>query len=698
MPSTARLFSKTLFKQNIRRFWPLLAAYLFLVIIVGFAFMKDINSYHEITSAIFINYIFNTSSLFTLVIAFFSIAIGAAVYSYIHNTTAVAMVNTLPYKRKTVYISNYLSGLFILLIPLLVFFLVLAGIGWQNNCLEYMGLLKWLFIFTALSVLLYSLAVSIGMLTGHIIAHIVFYGIANLFFIGLYTMIDLLLGSFLYGYTGMSSIEGLMGKATPVLYGVRLNYYNGTIGGSIWVWAIYLLMGVLLTWAGYKLYEKRKMENAGDVVAIRKLNPLFKYGVAFCSSLVFGLVLTEMFNIRHDFFWSLLLLIFAGAVGYFTAEMLLRKTYRVFDAYKGLLIYTFILIIAAASIYNDWYGYAARMPNFDQVEAIAFANDGLSYNAIYTLQADKSIVHLEIVPNLPESLALTYGTPIERVENLDGSYRYIYQETQNLNPEETRLFWSMVPGIYLENGSLEKIQGLHEYLSEHIGEIRNAYRQRDTSEWFQSQEHPVSHYDIKLIYRFDDGKTSTYNFPVIMPKEIITNLDKDIYGQLVSLAGSPERRAKKIAAIDIPTENIRHIHIDQSIMKYTEKHPPAREEFAVPHLVDGGQIKINPEDYGEIINALQADYLSMTDEEMLKLNYTYIGYVSFSLENLNLPPENGFRDRSFSLDIDFNHKNTLEFLYSKDYIEREVYDLIQEYAKLASNPQPPPGRIDIASR
>lgn len=699
MPSTARLFSKALFTQNVRRFWPILGAYSLIILISSFAFMMNLSYQKEVTAAVFIGNIYSMSELLSLIIALFSIVLAAAVFSYLYNSTAAAMVNALPYKRKTVYISNYLSGFFMLLMPLLIYFVILAGIGLHYNCLDIMGLLKWLLVLISLSVLLFSLAAVIGMFTGHIIAHMVFFAIANFIFIGLQTMIDLFFSHFLYGYDGNFSVmQGLAAKLTPILYASYLNFNYGLSGGALLVWAAYFLAGILLAWAGLILYQNRRMENAGDVVAIRKLNHLFKYGVTFCSSLAFGMILVETFNIQYSLLWLLLLFILTGAIGYFAAEMLLKKSYRVFYAYKGFAVYAIIITVLSLSVYNDWYGYAARLPQAGKVEAIAFAHDGLSYNALNNLQAVNGFVYIDGVPNMPDSLALTYGTPIERVENYDGGYRYIYKEAQNLSREELRLFWSLVPGIYLQDESLTEIYDFHEYLSKHIKEVRNNYRQRNTSAWYRNQENSVSHYNIKLIYRFDDGKTETYNFPVLIPKEIVTELDRDIYGQLAAIAGSPERRSKKIAAIDIPPAKIRHIYIDESIMQYSEKYPAGASSVSRPISMETtDKIKIEPEDYIGFINAWQTDYLTMTDEEMLKLNYSNWGYASFSLENLGLPPDNKFRDRSFGLDIDFNHKNTLDFLHEKGYITGEIYDYILEYSKSAANPEDTLRKISIAA-
>ena len=56
--------------------------------------------YQEIiTSEMFMRNVFSLSEILVIVVAFFSIAIAVAVYSYIHNSIATAMYNTLPYTQ-----------------------------------------------------------------------------------------------------------------------------------------------------------------------------------------------------------------------------------------------------------------------------------------------------------------------------------------------------------------------------------------------------------------------------------------------------------------------------------------------------------------------------------------------------------------------------------------------------------------------
>lgn len=694
MAPIAPLFSKALFTQNLRRFWPLLAAYLFIVAIFGFTYAMDLSYLTNLNAQEFIRNIYNASAALSVTIAFFAVATAVAVFSYIHNATATSMTNALPYKRQTVFISNYISGLFMLLIPLVILFLTLIGIGANFNVLDIMGLLKWLFIFTSYSFLLYSLAIVLGMLTGSLIAHIAFFGIANFLLIGLETLVNLYLGRFLYGFTSINSLSNaIMEKATPLVHTADLNYYNNSLNTTMSLWLIYILAGLFFTWLGLKLYQNRKMEHTGDVIAIRKLNPIFKYGVTFCSSLALGLMLTEMFNVGDNFFWSVILLLIAGAIGYFIAEMLLRKSYRVLGAYKGLVVYTLILIVLSVSIYNDWYGYAARVPDINKVEVVAFSNNGLGYRTVDNLQAGKSRVYFDEISNLPDSLALTYGEPIDKVNAYGGGYRYVYPEAENLTKDETRLLWSLIPGIFMEEDTINDIHDLHTFLAENIKEVRNNYRTRDTHRWYASQEQAVSHYFIKIIYKLNNGKVSEHTFPVLMPNQITDELDKDTYSKLASIAGSSERRAQKVAAVDVKPSNIRHIYLNKNIDRYAKDYPLAIESSTIEMTADA---KISPEDYPAFIEAFKADYLAMSNAEMLKLNYNNWGYATVAIDNFDLSPHNRYRERHLNLDIDFYHQNVLAFLYDKGYINSEMYDFIQEYSKLVETSQKPSPGISLA--
>lgn len=681
MQSPAPLFSRALFRKNMHRFWPIFAAYIAILFTISLSMV--INSKFGIfagTPDAFIDILFDISGFFSPLIALFTIIVAAAVFSYMYNPMSAAMVNALPFKRSTVFFSNYLSGLFIIMVPLLLFFLSIVGIGISYECLSMAALLKWLFIFVSLSLLLYSVAVILGMLTGSIIAHIVFFVIANFFLIGIETLIETFLQQFLYGFAGTLYGTGMLFmKATPIAYACTIHNNNFNVEWSVWI--VYLLLGGLFAWLSYKMYEKRKMENAGDVIAIRQLNPMFKYGVTFCSSLALGSLLMAIFYVNsQSFVLAVIFLLLTGLIGYFAAEMLLRKSFRVLGTYKGFIIYACLLVIASMSVHYDWYGYATRFPDVDKVQAVSFSYSGVRYDAHRILQAEKSNVYLRDIPNLPEPLLLAYGTPVSMEKDPDTD-NYVYSDTSNLTSEQTRLLWSVLPGIYCEDESIDNILKLHQYLVDNVKTVRNDYRMLSSNNGFENEN--IQRFDINLIYRLDNGKLQKYSFPVILPLKPSAEVHQKILTGLASIAGSQEERAKNIAAIDLPLDNIRRITVDMHTLRYLKDEVLSRDSARTvtkPMETDFASTEIRSEDKEALIQAAKADYQNIRNEEIIRQKTC--GTLEVACDNKNLPYTNRFRDREFRYDINVYDEQTLSFLYNKGYITDDMYEVIQKYREL----------------
>ena len=84
-------------------------------------------------------------------------------------------------------------------------------------------------------------------------------------------------------------------------------------------------IGVVLAGLGLLLYRRRKLERAGDFLAIRGLEPVF---VVICSVAggVFLYALSEAFGFAVDYF----LMGLGVVVGFFGSQMLIKRTVRVF--------------------------------------------------------------------------------------------------------------------------------------------------------------------------------------------------------------------------------------------------------------------------------------------------------------------------------------------------------------------------------
>jgi|GEM_PF-283221 len=682
MKSARLLFSKALLYKNMQRFWPVLAAYIIGILLFSYGIAISIPDNQVVEPDFYTNLIYRGSGVLVVLVALSSIVAAAAVFSYMHNSRSTAMINALPFDRKTTFFSNYISGLLMVMIPLLLLFLGLLGIGLAYGMLQIVPLLVWLFIFATLTLLLYSLAVLMGLLTGNIIAHLVFYGIANFLLIGLEVLVKRNLGYFLYGYSlNVNALNSgyIFDVATPIVYTANINNTYNNWG----VWIAYLLAAILFTWLAFQLYRRRKMENAGDVIAIKRLNPVFKYGVTVCSSLAFGSFLLAVFSLENSFEAAVILYLMAGIIGYFVAEMLLKKSFRVWRNYRGFLVYALIFVLVAVSVYYDWYGYANRMPDADRVEAVAFSHDGISYINLRILEADRSRVYMEQLLNMPDSLANTYGTPISLERDArSGSYNYPVME--NLSLQEMKSLWKITPGIFDSDSGIEDIYSLHRYMVENMPDIRDEYRQRRKDRLIGSED--LRYYHISFAYRLNSGETQYYSFPVILPINPNDELDQQILNQLAAIAGHPEERSKKASAMDVVPENIRYLDVSFHMNRYAEMEKKMIAEgnievtMPMTEMIGKEPIKIKPEDRAAFLQAVQADYQEMSDYQMLNAEYLTCANVDMQVEYPHLPSYNRFRDRSYHLELSLYNQNVFNFLQERGYLEEEMVEYLKKCA------------------
>ena len=133
--------------------------------------------------------------------------------------------------------------------------------------------------------------------------------------------------------------------------------------------AIYAAAGLVFAAAALLVYRVRHVESAGDVVAVKVVRPVFRYGFALCAGLTGGVWTSSLLmqdSTTALTFW----VVFWGVVGCFAAEMLLKKSFRVLKAWKGSVALGAVMLLLCLSVSLDWYGYEDRVPASDQVESI----------------------------------------------------------------------------------------------------------------------------------------------------------------------------------------------------------------------------------------------------------------------------------------------------------------------------------------
>lgn len=390
MRSGTSCFNGPLFRKNMARFWPIWASYtLIWAFLIPLQFLTLPGHYPDqydlLREAIRqAEYVVRTLQPGVFLSWGFGVAAAMAVFSYLCFNRSACMMHALPMDRKGLFFTNYLSGLSFLILPNVAIFLTTLAIEAMYGCVRLPLLLTWLWVQSATVLFFYSFAVFCAMFTGNLLALPAFYGILSYLAYIVFGLLTEVLGLFFYGWHGLSTqVEEVVLWLTPVLklYESCDNYrevllsdggYARTLTNEVsdpQAILIFAALGVVLALVALWVYHRRHVESAGDVVAIPIVRPFFRAGVAVCSGLCFGIVTASVLNYEDEGTLGVFMVAWA-VIGYFVAEMLLRKSFRVLKAWKGAAVMAIIMGVLFVSVKMDWYGYESNIPTAEEVTQV----------------------------------------------------------------------------------------------------------------------------------------------------------------------------------------------------------------------------------------------------------------------------------------------------------------------------------------
>ena len=321
MRSATSFFDKTLFRSQLKHTWPLWLGYtalwLFLVPVMLFS---ELSAYQGGYSAADASYLLlNTGVRGGIFISFFfGLFFAMLAFSHLTQSRATNGFHALPVRRETIFLTAYLTGLFCQLSTILVTFLLGAAVS------APLHLSFWSVTAAAMgsamleAVFFYSFAVLCMMMTGQILA-------------------------------------------------------------------AYALAGLVIALIALLLYRTRKSEMTGSTVAFPWATPIFKYGVAFCTAVALGQFLYYFLFGQYrssgndSLPGTILCMVAAGLVGYFVAEMLVKKSFRVFRAgAKGAAIVALALVLLGVAMSFDLTGYEKHVPDESEIESVYYTFSGMT--------------------------------------------------------------------------------------------------------------------------------------------------------------------------------------------------------------------------------------------------------------------------------------------------------------------------------
>lgn len=395
MRSGISCFNSHLWGKNMTRFWPVWVCYgLFWMVAQPLRFLvcagRSENPAADL--AALARNLPGTLNAGVMVSFLFGICAAMAVFSYLFTSRSACMMHSLPLDRRALFVTNYLSGLSFLLLPNLAISLLTLLVEAAYGCLDPGAVLLWLAVQSATALFFYSFAVFCAMFTGNTFALPAFYVILNVLCQVVYTLLTEVLSLLLYGSWGLGGggIASVVDWLTPLerLAGACSFYARVSESGEVIralnrpeETAVYAAAGVVLAVLALAVYRRRQIETAGDVVAIALVRPVFRYGVALCAGLAFGAYTSALLDLYEALPLSLFVILWA-VIGYFVAEMLLQKSFRVWKRWKGAAVLACLLAVLFTAVELDWFGYETRVPAPEQVQSVRVLNlDGAPYDS-----------------------------------------------------------------------------------------------------------------------------------------------------------------------------------------------------------------------------------------------------------------------------------------------------------------------------
>lgn len=265
-----------------------------------------------------------------------------------------------------------------------------------NTALAFKAAFTWLGVYSMQFILFYGIASLTAVMTGSIAVLPILYIIFNFLAVGMESIIRLDFSCLIWGMSN-GSFDCVLDFLSPLVYMVgsfvpdveyNTPYVADTLGSlldrecvavtySHWLpTVIYCLVGLIFSAAALMVFRKRRMESAGDVVAVRCMHPVFKYGVTVCSALCGGLllytVLFALFESRSaSVFIMILSMIIFAFIGYFGAKMLLEKSFHVFrGSWVGFIVVCCLCAVFTLCCDLDVLGIGSYVPKVSSVKSL----------------------------------------------------------------------------------------------------------------------------------------------------------------------------------------------------------------------------------------------------------------------------------------------------------------------------------------
>lgn len=427
------------FRKDITRFapaWALYTLFLFLCLVLLINCDSDFDYNYCSTLA-------DSIILMPMANLCYALLCGELLFGDLFSSRMCNALHAMPPRRESWFLTHVLSGLFFSFVPNLLFAAINCLLLGQNFSIA----LYWLLAVCLQYLFFFGLAVLAALCVGNRFAMALVYGILNFLSLLIYWLVSTLYEPLLYGIQFEAEPFLLFcpvvhmcqcspmdvwqsTETTPDGVITRTGITAAPLGDWWYLW-VCAAIGLVFLVLALLLYRRRKLECAGDFMAEPKAAPVF----LVLYSLMAGTVFQLFFQLFTGWNQNYLFLAIGIVVGFFTGQMLLKRTLRVFQlkSLLGLVALAAALGLSLGLTALDPIGITRYVPEAEDVASVSVAP--LYSGSACRLESAEDIenileVHRAALENrqAPDSVntfTLTYtlksGAQVRRYYSLDAS-------------------------------------------------------------------------------------------------------------------------------------------------------------------------------------------------------------------------------------------------------------------------------------
>ena len=383
-------FSGALFRENLRRFWPVSAVGLFIYFVSG-PFLILTGIVRDSGGAVYphnmVGMMLNNLNVgFLMMHLVLPVVAAVCVFSYLNRVNSVASIHAMPFSRRTLFVTNYISGLVLCVLPLIANWAILSLCGAGIEAFTAKALCMWLFGSFTIVLFVFSVAVLACMVSGNTVIATLTGFAFNFLVPALMLCMYGYAESFIYGFVA-ENIWPYIACTNPWL----LSIYSGvTLLGSLKVWQClaYIGVAIVISVIADILYHVRKLERCGDSYVFGWMQTFVGFLFAFVISTMTGLVLFEGIGI-----WAYIV---GFVIGFVLGQMIALKTFHIFNkkSLRNLIIFAVLMALIIGGFALDVFGIEKKVPAVENVKSVTIDGKLIQYGSRYravTFESEPSI-------------------------------------------------------------------------------------------------------------------------------------------------------------------------------------------------------------------------------------------------------------------------------------------------------------------